>query len=55
MLLRLLPAPTPAQQTPPTILFTLPLPANPYTYVAYPPLSSPRNRTRLSVGHTITS
>jgi hypothetical protein len=31
MLLRLLPTPSQAQPSPPTILFTLPLPAAPYT------------------------
>ena len=36
MLLRLLPRPTPSQPTPPTILFTLPLPTHPYTSRSLP-------------------
>ncbi|GMK54606.1 hypothetical protein CspeluHIS016_0111920 [Cutaneotrichosporon spelunceum] len=36
MLLRLLPTPSPSQPTPPTILFTLPLPNSPYTSRALP-------------------
>ncbi|CAK9786538.1 hypothetical protein CC85DRAFT_188801 [Cutaneotrichosporon oleaginosum] len=36
MLLRLLPTPSPSQPSPPTILFTLPLPNSPYTSRALP-------------------